>query len=86
MTNEVYTYRAGKKVLLEKQPDQFVVRALPEDLRAIGITDAEQVSSSSSRVTTRAADLEPVMSRADLEAVDVGKLNRWTLKIMREPS
>lgn len=64
MSNEVYTYRAGKKVQLEKQPDQFVVRALPEDLRDIGITDAEQVSSSSSRVTTRGADLEPLMSRA----------------------
>ncbi|MGH8531172.1 MAG: proprotein convertase P-domain-containing protein [Gammaproteobacteria bacterium] len=64
MTDEVYTYRAGKKVLLEKQPDQFVVRALPEELRDIGITDAEQVSSSSSRVTTRGADLEPLMSRA----------------------
>lgn len=38
MTNEVYTYRAGKKVQLEKQPDQFVVRALPEELRDIGIS------------------------------------------------
>jgi hypothetical protein len=58
-SQQTYTYRAGKKVLLEKQPDQFVVRALPEDLRNIGITDAEQVSSGSSRVTVRAVDLDP---------------------------
>lgn len=62
-TQETYTYRAGKKVILEKEPDQFVVRALPEELRNMGITGAEQVSSSSSRITIHAADLEPMMSR-----------------------
>ena len=61
---ETYTYRAGQKVVLEKRPDQFVVRALPDQLRDIGIMGAEQVSSASARVTTRAADLEPLMSRA----------------------
>lgn len=61
---QTYTYRAGKKILLEKRPDEFVVRALPEELETIGITDAEQVSSSSSRVTTRTSDLEPLMSRS----------------------
>jgi subtilisin-like proprotein convertase family protein len=64
MSDKLYTYRAGKKVLLEKQPDQFVVRASPEELRNIGITDAERVSSGSSRVTTPAVDLEPAMNRA----------------------
>jgi subtilisin-like proprotein convertase family protein len=59
-----YTYRNGEKILLEKQPDEFVVRALPEELVAIGIDDAEQVSSASSRVTTRTVDLEPLMSRS----------------------
>jgi len=59
---ETYTYRAGKKVLLEKEPDQFVVRALPETLKEMGIEDAEKVSSASSRVTTKAGDLEPLMS------------------------
>lgn len=58
-----YTYRAGEKIQLEKAPDQFVVRALPETLEALGIDDAERVSSHSSRVTTRALDLEPEMSR-----------------------
>jgi subtilisin-like proprotein convertase family protein/subtilisin family serine protease len=60
---ETYTYRGGEKIPLEKAPDQFVVRALPERLEELGITDAEQVSSSSSRVTTRAHELEPEMSR-----------------------
>ena len=60
---ETYTYRNGEKVPLEKAPDQFVIRALPESLEALGVTDAEQVSSRSSRVTTRATDLEPEMSR-----------------------
>jgi len=63
-TQETYTYRAGQKVSLKKEPDQFVVRALPEHLEAVGITDAEQMSSASSRVTVRAPDLEATMSRA----------------------
>jgi subtilisin-like proprotein convertase family protein/subtilisin family serine protease len=66
--SKVYTYQGGKKIVLEKRPDQLVVRALPEDLRPLGITDAEQVSSGSSRVTTRAPDLEPLMARARVVA------------------
>lgn len=62
-TNSVYSYRAGQKINLMKRPDQFIVRALPNRLEAIGITDASQVSSSSSRVTTRAVDLERQMSQ-----------------------
>jgi subtilisin-like proprotein convertase family protein len=61
---QTYTYRAGQKILLEKQPDQFVARALPDELTDLGIMDAEQVSSASSRVTTRATDLEPLMDRS----------------------
>jgi subtilisin-like proprotein convertase family protein/subtilisin family serine protease len=61
---QTYTYRNGRKVVLEKSPDQFVVRATPERLEEVGIEDAEQVSSVSSRVTTRASDLEPMMSAA----------------------
>lgn len=60
---DVYTYRAGQKRTLRKRPDELVVRALPDKLKEIGIADAEQVSSASSRVTTRAADLEALMSR-----------------------
>ncbi|HWT01626.1 MAG TPA: proprotein convertase P-domain-containing protein [Pyrinomonadaceae bacterium] len=63
-SQEVYTYQAGQKIILKKQPDQFVVRALPDELEDLGVTDAEQVSSRSSRVTTRIPDLEPMMSEA----------------------
>jgi subtilisin-like proprotein convertase family protein len=59
-----YTYRAGKKVLLKKKPDEFVVRVLPDEIEKIGVTDAEQTSSASSRVKVRAADLESMMDRA----------------------
>lgn len=62
---ETYTYRAGKKVKLKKEPDQFVVRALPEQVGdALNVTDAEQMSSQSSRVTVRTTELEEMMSRA----------------------
>ncbi|RPJ77509.1 MAG: hypothetical protein EHM20_06085 [Alphaproteobacteria bacterium] len=61
---QTYTYRAGKKTLLKKSPDEFIVRALPDKLEEFNITDAEQVSSASSRVRTRTADLEPLMSRS----------------------
>lgn len=60
----IYTYRAGEKVLLEKEPDQFVVRALPDELADLGIRGAERVSSASSRVRATAADLEPLLARA----------------------
>ena len=53
-----YTYRAGEKVSLEKEPDQFVVRALPDTLREMGVPNAERLSSHSSRVRTSAANLE----------------------------
>src|SRR5215510_9149840 len=58
-----YTYRAGEKVSLQKEPDQFVVRALPETLRDLGVTNAERVSSHSSRVRTSTQNLEPMMAR-----------------------
>jgi subtilisin-like proprotein convertase family protein/subtilisin family serine protease len=61
---QTYTYRAGQKLVLKKRPDQFVVRALPEKLRDMGITEAEQVSSTSSRVTTHTPELESLMSRS----------------------
>ena len=52
---ETYTHRGGERVPLEKAPDQFVVRALPEILEAEGIDDAKGASSHTSRVTTRPA-------------------------------
>ena len=62
--DRTYTYRDGEKLELEKEPDQFVVRALPDEVAALGVDDAEQVSSGSSRVTVRRTDLEPSMRRA----------------------
>lgn len=49
----VYTYRNGKKIYLKKEPDQFVVRASREDLAKRGITDVEEVSPASTRVTVK---------------------------------
>lgn len=37
---QTYTSRAGKKILIEKRPDELIVWVLPEELEAIGITDA----------------------------------------------
>lgn len=60
-----YTYRGGKKLELEKQPDAFVARVLPDQLARAGISgDAEQVSSASSRVRARAQDLDDMMARS----------------------
>jgi subtilisin-like proprotein convertase family protein/subtilisin family serine protease len=59
-----YTYRDGEKIELEKGLDQFVVRALPDEVAALGVDDAERVSSASSRVTVRGRELEPSMRRA----------------------
>lgn len=59
-----YTYRGGQKIALKKRSDKFVVRALPEKLKDMGMPDAEQVSSASSRVACRPSDLEKLMKRA----------------------
>ncbi|PJN59840.1 hypothetical protein PAEAM_28750 [Paenibacillus sp. GM1FR] len=67
MTNseKVYTYRSGKKLKLHKKPDQFIVRALPDELeQKLGITDAKKVSASSSKITTRTMDLEHLMTES----------------------
>src|SRR5262245_35187019 len=61
---QTYTYQSGLKVVLKIPDDEFVVRALPERLRELGFADAQQVSSASSRVMTRAPNLEADMSAA----------------------
>ncbi len=58
-----YTYRAGKKVKLEKSPDKLVVRVLPGQLDNTAVVGSEQVSSASTRVVTTADKLESVMAR-----------------------
>lgn len=62
--SNTYTYRNGQKIELDKKPDEFVVRALPDVLGANGMPNAERVSSRSSRVATTAADLEAAMARS----------------------
>ena len=68
--SKVYTYRNGKKIYLKKEPDQFVVRAKPEDLANKGITDnVEKVSSNSTRVTVKTNVRDKVMKELREEAV-----------------
>lgn len=61
---KTYTYRCGHKVELDKSPDQMVVRAQPDQLTDPAIVNAEQVSSASTRITTRALDLDSAMERS----------------------
>lgn len=61
---KAYTYRCGQKVELNKSPDQMVIRALPDELTDAAIVNAEQVSSASTRITTRALDLDSAMARS----------------------
>lgn len=63
-SNKTYTYRCGRKVELEKSPDQMVIRALPESLDDSAIISSEQVSSASTRIKTSAAELESLMERS----------------------
>ena len=41
---QTYTYRNGKKLLLDKSSDEFVTRETPEELIARGITQVEKTS------------------------------------------
>ena len=67
-SNKTYTYRNGKKIELEKNLEQMVVRALPNAVSDEVITEKEQVSSASTRVTTSANELESMMSRSRMLA------------------
>ncbi len=58
-----YTYRGGRRIELEKSPDEFVARAEPDRLRPAGI-DATPVSPASSRAHTDPAELETMMARS----------------------
>jgi subtilisin-like proprotein convertase family protein/subtilisin family serine protease len=59
----LYTYRAGVKLPLEKKPDEFVARMLPDELARQGIPGARQVSSASSRIPTDSRKLEGQMAQ-----------------------
>ncbi len=66
----LYTYRNGKKVFLNKQPDQLEIRTSPEELARIGITrGVERVSPSSTRVTVNPETLDAMMEELRKENV-----------------
>ena len=62
-STDVYTYRCGQRILLNKEPDQFVVRAKPEVLPD-SMSAGQQVSGSSTRVRCETKELESLMSAA----------------------
>lgn len=70
-TNEtVYTYRNGKKVYLKKEPNQFVVRAMPEELLTRGLAQSmEKVSPASVRITVPVESRDAAMEAMRQEAV-----------------
>lgn len=63
-SNKTYSYRGGRKIELEKSPDQMVVRVLPENLDDTAIVASKQVSSASTRIETSEAELEALMARS----------------------
>ena len=64
MSDSLYTYRGGQRVPLRKQPDQFVVRALPGRILTLPGEAREQVSSASTRVIIPPEELDPAMEKA----------------------
>ncbi|KFN02977.1 peptidase [Bacillus clarus] len=65
MVQELYTYRAEKKVILQKQENQFVIRTNPDNLKKVDtLLDVEQVSPASFRITTDESNLDHLMNIA----------------------
>ena len=62
-SNKTYTYRGGKKVELEKSPDQIVVRALPDHVDDAAVVSSEQVSSASMRINVSNENSQALMER-----------------------
>ncbi len=60
---DIYTYRRGQKVKLQKKANQFVIRQLPDSLpSSMQEGDAIQVSTASTQVTCDQNQLESLMS------------------------
>jgi subtilisin-like proprotein convertase family protein len=57
-----YSYRGGQKILLEKDPDSFVVRTQPQEAAKLGVDSTERTSSASTRVTVKPSELEAKMA------------------------
>lgn len=64
MASETYTYRGGKKLPLTKSTSEFVVRATPERLQEVGITETKRLSPHSSKVITSEDQMNTEMERA----------------------
>jgi subtilisin-like proprotein convertase family protein len=64
-SDSVYTYRGGQRLVLKKEPDQFVVRATPGRVAAEGLANpnaVEELSPTSSRVATSPETLDATMA------------------------
>jgi subtilisin-like proprotein convertase family protein len=57
-----YTYRGGRRISLEKEPERFVVRAPPETAARLGVQNVVRTSPASTRVKVKAGELEAKMA------------------------
>lgn len=62
--DRIYTYRDGQKLALEKEPDQFVVRATGGAVDGIDAEAKARVSSRSTKVTVPRGELEARMTES----------------------
>jgi len=60
----LYTYHGGRKLPLNKRPDRFVVRTLPERLHAAGFTNFAGAGQASTPFETRPGELEATKERS----------------------
>lgn len=67
-TKNKYTYRGGVKLPLTTSAAEFVARADPERLAAVGIGNAEQLSPGSSKVAATAGRRDAMMAQASAVA------------------
>lgn len=64
-----YTYRLGKKVILQKKSNEFVARELPDELDHRAFKTTRQVSSASSVVKVAPSKLDTAMEEIRRESV-----------------
>ena len=65
---DTYTYRSGRKLPLNKKPDEFVVRTANPPVEALAARSATRVSPASTRVNVRPEELEVRMAESRLIA------------------
>jgi len=64
----IYTYRGGEKIELQKSSQEIVIRLLPTKVDDPSIQKKEQVSSSSTKVTVNQSELEILMEKSRILA------------------